>query len=74
MATLFPAENLVIEILETVPVNREIVEQCRQLKAAGYTIVLDDFAYQENLLPLLDVADIIKIDLQAVGKGGACGR
>lgn len=70
VATLFPAENLVIEILETVPVNREIVEQCRQLKAAGYTIVLDDFAYQENLLPLLDVADIIKIDLQAVGKGG----
>lgn len=66
VATLFPATDLIIEILETVPIKAEIVENCRRLRAQGYTIVLDDFAYQENLLPLLDLAQIIKIDLQAL--------
>ena len=66
IATLFPAENLVIEILETVVADENTVQNCRRLKEAGYKLALDDFAFQENLMPLLDLADIIKIDLQAV--------
>lgn len=65
VATLFPKEHLVVEILESVELDEQILEKCRQLKAAGYTIVLDDFVYRPEHLPLLDLADIVKIDFMA---------
>ena len=34
---LLPAEHLVLEILETVPVTDETVARCRELKKRGYT-------------------------------------
>jgi c-di-GMP phosphodiesterase len=37
----------------------------RNLSAQGYTIALDDFFYQEHLRPLVELADIIKIDVLA---------
>jgi c-di-GMP-related signal transduction protein len=60
--TLLPPLNTVVEILETVEPTPEVVSACRKLKQAGYTIALDDFVFQENLQPLIELADIIKID------------
>lgn len=65
VATLFPQEHLVVEILESVEIDEEIFERCRQLKDAGYTIVLDDFVYRHEYLPLLELADIVKVDFLA---------
>jgi EAL and modified HD-GYP domain-containing signal transduction protein len=62
IATLFPKQYLVVEILEDVPPLPSVVETCRQLKEAGYTIALDDFVYRPELEPLIQWADIVKID------------
>ena len=59
-----PKDKLVLEILETVTINSSIIERCRQLKTAGFKLAIDDFiAFSEDILPLLDIVDIVKIDM-----------
>lgn len=62
--TIFPSDQIAIEILETVEPSREIVERCRHLKEQGYLLALDDFVYRPEMAPLMEIADIIKIDVQ----------
>lgn len=62
VATLFPPENIVIEILETVTPDKMVIEKCRKLKKMGYKIALDDFLFHKDYEPLIALADIIKID------------
>jgi len=63
--TLLPANQTVVEILETVEPEDRVIAACRRLKAAGYLIALDDFAPDDPRMPLCEFADIIKIDIQA---------
>jgi EAL and modified HD-GYP domain-containing signal transduction protein len=69
--TLFPASQTVVEVLETVPADHEVLEACRRLKKAGYTIALDDFAVNDPRESLADLADIIKVDLRATAAADA---
>jgi c-di-GMP-related signal transduction protein len=62
--SLFPPKSVVIEILETVKPDQEIVEACRRLKQAGYSIALDDFVDSPEWAPLVEIADIIKVDFR----------
>ncbi|AHF07460.1 EAL and HDOD domain-containing protein [Desulfitobacterium metallireducens] len=64
-ATLLPQETVVIEILETVNPDAEIIEVCQKLKNAGYLLALDDFVLTPAVIPLLQYADIIKVDFLA---------
>ena len=64
-ATLLPARSTVVEILETVSPDDDIVAVCRDLKAAGYLIALDDFVPKDPREPLVELADIIKVELPA---------
>lgn len=59
-------EQVVLEVLESVPPEPEIVEALRQLKAQDYRIALDHFVYREALEPLLALADYIKLDTLAL--------
>jgi EAL and modified HD-GYP domain-containing signal transduction protein len=59
---LLPREMTVVEILETVEPDPEVITACRKLKQAGYLIALDDFVDQERYKPLVEMADILKID------------
>ena len=61
-ATLFPKEQLVVEILEDVDPTPEIVSACRELYKKGYTLALDDFEYRPELDPLIKISKIIKFD------------
>lgn len=63
---IFPAGRVVMEVLEDVLVDAELVEAVRRLSAQGYTIALDDFIYHERLQPLVEIADIIKVDVLAL--------
>lgn len=64
-----PANNqLVLEILENIEVDDELVQAVIKLKSRGYTIALDDFIYHDKIQPLVELADIIKIDLRALGE------
>jgi c-di-GMP-related signal transduction protein len=59
--------SIVVEILETVELNEEILNVCKELKAHGYTIALDDFfvsQWNDLTIQLLNYIDIIKIDFR----------
>lgn len=61
-----PPEKVGIEILETVAVNAATIQSCKTLKDKGFTILLDDVVYASHLNPLIDLADVIKVDLPRV--------
>lgn len=60
-----PTRHCVFEILETVEATREVLEACQMLGAHGYRIALDDFAFEPTRTPFLQVADYVKVDVQA---------
>jgi c-di-GMP-related signal transduction protein len=61
-----PSASTVIEVLETVEPDAEIVEACRNLRVQGYQIALDDFVYRPEFEPLLDVADLVKVEIHSI--------
>lgn len=63
-AYLLPPDQTVLEILETVDADPEVVSACTKLKAAGYQIALDDFVPRPENAPLLELADMLKIDVR----------
>lgn len=56
-------EQTVLEILEDVQPTEAVIAGLRQLKSQGYRIALDDFSYNESLVPLLELADFVKVDV-----------
>ena len=62
----FPVDKVIVEILEDVVPTAEIVAACRRLKDNGYTIALDDFDFSGGQEPLVELADIIKVDFRLV--------
>jgi len=64
IANFFPKNAIVVEILEDVPPTIEVMEACTRLSQLGYLIALDDFIFKKDLLPLVELANIIKIDYQ----------
>ncbi len=62
---MFPRERVTVEVLEDVSPEPEVVSACREMEKKGYEIALDDFSYQDELRPLIQLARIIKIDFMA---------
>jgi len=60
--SVIPNDLISIEILEDVIPDQDVVTACAELKEKGYEIVLDDFVFSEEYKPLVELADIIKID------------
>ncbi len=61
---LFPKETTVIEILEDVKPDPQVVRVVQDFSASGYMLALDDFVFRADLIPFIEVADIIKIDFR----------
>ena len=65
---VLPPGNTTFEILETVEPDEDVIAACRSLKEHGYSIALDDFVFRPGYEPLIELADIIKVDfLQTLG-------
>lgn len=64
LVTLLPSASTVVEILESVPPDPDVLAACRALKQAGYLIALDDFIAGDPRESLVEVADIIKVEMQ----------
>jgi len=62
---MLPPEIAVLELLETVVPDDEVVAACRALHADGYRFALDDFVFTPAHRPLMELADVIKIDFRA---------
>ncbi|MFL0364533.1 EAL and HDOD domain-containing protein [Pseudobacillus sp. 179-B 2D1 NHS] len=59
---ILPAEKIVIELLEEIETTAGIKAACKELKAKGYTLALDDFLLRDENKELIQYADIIKVD------------
>ncbi len=69
IADLLPQKKIGIEILEDIKVDQELISSSQKVKDSGHILLLDDFIYQKELIPLIEMADIIKIDfLQTTGQ------
>jgi len=62
--SLLPRRVAVIELLESVRPDQEVVAACRRIKQQGYLLALDDVVSLNGIEPLLEVADIIKVDFR----------
>lgn len=61
--------GVVLEILEDVLPHAALLEALADLKQQGYVIALDDFVLNDDKLPLLALADLVKIDLTTYPDG-----
>ncbi|MGA3219714.1 MAG: EAL domain-containing protein [Acidimicrobiales bacterium] len=59
----FPARQTVVEVLEDVAHDPEVVSGCRRLARSGYTLALDDYVWEEDDDPLLELVSIVKLDV-----------
>jgi len=62
---LLSPEQTVIEVLESVAPDEEVLAGCRRLRDAGFTLALDDVHWFDDAEPFIEMASIVKIDLQA---------
>ena len=63
LVMVMPPGQTVLEILETLQPTEELLEACRTLKAEGYRLALDDFAWAPDWAPFVAIADYVKVDL-----------
>lgn len=61
---MFSEDDVIVEVLEDVLPTEEVILACQNLYEKGYTLALDDFVYEKNLVPLIEIAKIIKIDFR----------
>ena len=61
-----PPERVVLELVEDQHIDDELITALTELKAAGFSLALDNFDYSDDYEPLLELADIAKIDVQAL--------
>ncbi len=60
---LLPAERIVLEILEDVPINAQIITRCKALKDLGFKLAIVDYNNRPEHFVLLPYVDYVKIDL-----------
>lgn len=59
-----PTRQVVLEILETVPIDERVICRCADLRRRGFHLALDDVCdCQAEHTPLFELADIVKVDL-----------
>lgn len=63
-----PKDRVVLEVLKDVTADSAIIQSLQQLSRQGYVIALDDFVYEESLRPLVELANIIKVDILGVDR------
>jgi c-di-GMP phosphodiesterase len=64
-------ERTVLELLEDAVPSPELVERLASVRAQGFRVALDDYVPGTPADVLVDVADIVKVDLQAHSRADA---
>jgi c-di-GMP-related signal transduction protein len=59
-----PTESTVIELTEDIEPNGEVVAAVRGMREQGYRIALDDFRSSPEMDPLIQLAHVIKVEMQ----------
>ncbi len=65
---VLPKENLVLEIVETTNVTKDVIERVAAYHREGYVFALDDFilsaAYFNMFMPLFPFIEYLKVDMK----------
>lgn len=64
----FDPGQVVLEVLEDVAVSPELIKAVGRLKQEGFVVALDDYIYNPEHKPLVELVDIIKIDIRQLSK------
>jgi c-di-GMP-related signal transduction protein len=64
-AYVLAPKDVVIEILENVEIDSEVLDSCRKLRERGYLLAADDISRANQMGPLLELVDFIKVDFRA---------
>lgn len=62
MMTMLPSKTLAVELTGISESDESILVACRQLKAQGFMVVIDDFAFHQGSETLLKLVDMVKVD------------
>ena len=62
----FSPSQVILEILEDIPVTPELIQATQRLVDAGYIVALDDYIYNPDHAPLIELVSIVKLDLMAL--------
>ena len=66
LVTQLPAGRVALELHRADAVDAQMLAELERLGGLGYTIVLDGFVMRDDSLPLLEVADYVKLDARAL--------
>ncbi len=69
LIAVLPPSTTVVEIMEEIEVTEAIMTACRTLKNSGYMIALDSFVPDGPQKQLLELADVVKLDVQHTSPG-----
>lgn len=60
---LLPIGQSVLELLETIKLDDNVAERCRELRKLGFKLALDDHIYSPEYHEFYSVVDYVKIDI-----------
>jgi c-di-GMP phosphodiesterase len=63
-----PKGRVVLEVASGTEVDTAFLERLSHLSRSSYCIALDNFIYDENLRPLVELSDIVKLDTQTLDR------
>jgi EAL and modified HD-GYP domain-containing signal transduction protein len=69
-ADSLPVDRVLLEILEDQVIDERLIAAVGELKSRGYRLALDDYTSGPDSEPLLDLVDVVKLDLLALGREG----
>jgi len=61
-STLDPM-SVVVEIVESVEVNKDLIKACEHIRNLGYRIALDDYDFSPRWAPLIPLCNFIKFEV-----------
>lgn len=65
---LLPPHAVAVQILEALEPDDDVLRACNALKQGGFLLTLGDFVLHRGYAPLVDLADIIKVDFQKTSR------
>jgi EAL and modified HD-GYP domain-containing signal transduction protein len=66
LAQTLPSTLTVLELPASLEISPELIAECRQLKALGFRIALDNFTGQPQIMPVAELADYVKVDFPRI--------
>jgi EAL and modified HD-GYP domain-containing signal transduction protein len=66
--TSLPKGRVVLEVAEDAGSDQALLDRLSELTRLGYCIALDNFVYKDDLRPLVEMSDIVKLDTKSLDR------